>query len=192
MESDFVCSGWPDPGRPRQPCPKTSYARSADAMRSGLVAKARNLEARGRPRPCPPDLAADSPFHPDNTDALEGIARDYKLTGKEDKADEALLSTAPRSVPTIPTSPGSRPCRPPADDELRKAGDLRRMVSRADIAHRYSFLDPQEWGPANSHHTMQVGSIGQAAFPTLRGAWSCLSHALSCADAEGRGPACAR
>ena len=64
-----------------------------------------------------------------------------------------------------------------ADPRLRAV--FRRMVSRADIAHRYSFLDAQK-GPANFRRTTRMRFIGQAASPTRRGAWSCLSRTPRC------------
>jgi tetratricopeptide (TPR) repeat protein len=69
---------------------KSSGSVSADATRAGLAVKARDLEARGRA-----DLAVQIWQQillsaPDNAEALAGVARDFKLTGNEEKADAAL------------------------------------------------------------------------------------------------------
>jgi hypothetical protein len=53
-------------------------------------------------------------------------------------------------------------------DDPRLRTVFRRMVSRADIAHRYSFLD--------SHYMTRASFIGEATLPTPRGVWSCLSR----------------
>ncbi len=110
-------------------------------MRSGLVAKARNLEARGRP-----DLALQIWQQillstPDNTDALEGIARDYKLTGKEDKADEALsqLRHVSPNDPNIARI-ASMSATSGSNDELRKAGDLAKQGNNAEAMRIYRQL----------------------------------------------------
>ena len=50
-----------------------------------------------------------------------------------------------------------------ADPRLRTV--FRRMVSRADIAHRYSFLDPQRGAPANSRRMTRMSFIGLGNFP---------------------------
>ncbi len=60
---------------------KKSAPNSAEATRASLEAKARALEARGRP-----DMAAQEwqqilLSDPNNVEALAGLARDYKLMG---------------------------------------------------------------------------------------------------------------
>jgi alpha-pyrone synthase len=64
-----------------------------------------------------------------------------------------------------------------ADPRLRTV--FRRMVSRADITHRYSFLDPHKGsGQFSSHDAHEFYRPGSS--PTRRGVWSCLSRALRC------------
>ena len=64
-----------------------------------------------------------------------------------------------------------------ADPRLRTI--FRRMVSRANIAHRYSFLDPQKGsGQFSSLDANEFYRLGN--FPTPRGVWSCLSRARRC------------
>jgi alpha-pyrone synthase len=48
-----------------------------------------------------------------------------------------------------------------ADPRLRPV--FRRMVSRADIAHRYSFLDPQKGSPHDAHEFYRLGSVPDTA-----------------------------
>ena len=120
---------------------KSSPPASADSMRAGLVAKARNLEARGRP-----DLALQiwqqiALSAPDNAEALAGVARCYKLSGNEQKADEALgrLRRVNPSDPNIArieamqTTSGS-------SEELRKAGDLAKQGNNVDAMRIYRQL----------------------------------------------------
>jgi tetratricopeptide (TPR) repeat protein len=73
------------------------------------VDKARALESRGRP-----DMAVQLwqqilLSDPNNTEALAGLARDYKLMGAADKSDEALDRLRREQVPTTRTLPKSRP-----------------------------------------------------------------------------------
>ena len=68
----------------------SSVASSAQADRAVLADKARALEARGRP-----DMAIQLWQQillsaPENTEALAGLAKDYKLTGSNDLAEQAL------------------------------------------------------------------------------------------------------
>jgi tetratricopeptide (TPR) repeat protein len=110
-------------------------------MRVGLVAKARNLEARGRA-----DLALQIWQQillstPDDVEALEGLARDYKLTGHEDMADEALAHlrrVSPNDpniarIQAMPVSSGS-------NEELRKAGDLAKQGNNEEAMRIYRQL----------------------------------------------------
>ena len=120
---------------------KSSGTASADATRTSLAVKARDLEARGRA-----DLALQIWQQillsaPDNAEALAGLARDYKLTGDEQNADAALLRLR-RAHPndpniarieTMSSTSGS-------SDELRQAGDLARQGRNDDAMRIYRQL----------------------------------------------------
>jgi tetratricopeptide (TPR) repeat protein len=120
---------------------KSSTLASADAMRAGLAAKAHNLEARGRY-----DLALQIWQQillsaPDNTEALEGLARDYKLTGNAEQADQALVRlrrVSPNDpniarIQAMSVSSGS-------NQELRQAGDLAKQGKNDDAMRIYRQL----------------------------------------------------
>jgi tetratricopeptide (TPR) repeat protein len=97
---------------------------TADATRGILVDKAHALESRGRP-----DMAIQIwqqilLSDPRNTEALAGLARDYKLTGS-DKAGEALeqLRAVNPKDPNIPKIEALASTRTQSE-ELRRAGEL--------------------------------------------------------------------
>jgi len=76
-----------------------------------------------------------------------------------------------------------------ADPRLRLV--FRRMVSRANIAHRYSFLDPQkDPGQFSSQAAHEFYRLGN--FPNTAQRMELFEQERSGADEEGGGPACAR
>jgi tetratricopeptide (TPR) repeat protein len=99
-----------------------------DQTRLILVEKARALEARGRP-----DMAIQLwqqilLSDPKNTDALAGLAKDYKLIGNKAQSDEALdrlraISPNDPSIGRIASMTSTRV----QSDRLREAGELARQ-----------------------------------------------------------------
>jgi tetratricopeptide (TPR) repeat protein len=103
------------PGSPTDP----------EHTRQVLVANARALEARGRP-----DMAIQIwqqilLSDPNNTEALAGLARDYKLRGSTKEADQALekLRAVNPNDPNIPRIEALTSTHVQSDD-LRRAGQL--------------------------------------------------------------------
>src|ERR1035438_10359498 len=103
-------------------------AGSANATRGVLVQKAHALESRGRP-----DMAiqiwqqillSDTK----NTEALAGLAKDYKLTGALDKSSAALgqlreINPRDPNIPKIEAMVSTRS----QSDALQRAGELARQ-----------------------------------------------------------------
>ncbi len=109
---------------------------SANDTRRILVDKAHALDTRGRP-----DMAIQLwqqilLSDPGSTEALAGLARDYKLIGSEDKAAEALerLRAANPNDPNIAKIQALSSTRVQSD-QLRQAGELARQ-GKADEAMR--------------------------------------------------------
>jgi tetratricopeptide (TPR) repeat protein len=116
-------------------------ANSAATERASLVDKAHALEARGRP-----DLAAQLWQQillsaPDNVEALEGMARAYKLMGNADQAGQALdrLRRVSPSDPNIARIE-SMASASVASDKLRQAGELARQGKNEDAMRIYRQL----------------------------------------------------
>ena len=141
---------------------KTSSSGSGQATRSALAIKARNLEARGRA-----DLALQIWQQillsaPGDAEALAGEARDYKLAGNGEKADEALaqlLRVNPRDpnlarIAAMPAASGS-------NEELEKAGQLASQGRNDDAMRIYRQL--------YGDHPPD-GDIGLGYYETLYGA----------------------
>jgi tetratricopeptide (TPR) repeat protein len=115
---------------------KNSVANSAEAARASLEAKARALEARGRP-----DMAAQEwqqilLSEPNNVEALAGLARDYKLMGSSDLANQTLdrlrkVSPNDPNIAKIEAMPSTQV----ASGQLRQAGELAQQ-GRVDDAMR--------------------------------------------------------
>jgi tetratricopeptide (TPR) repeat protein len=134
---------------------------SAEATRAGLAVKARDLEARGRA-----DLALQIWQQillsaPDNAEALAGLARDYKLTGNEEKADAALarLRRVNPSDPNI-AKIQAMPVTSGSVEELRQAGDFAKHGRNDDAMRIYRRL--------YADHPPD-GDIGLAYYETLYG-----------------------
>jgi tetratricopeptide (TPR) repeat protein len=139
----------------------TSAANSAEAARAVLAEKARALEARGRP-----DMAIQLWQQillstPNNTDALAAMARDYKLIGSNDLANQTLerLRAINPSDPNIArieamvsTSTESQ--------QLSHAGELTRAGRNEDAMRIYRQLYGDQ--PPN-------GDIALAYYQTLYG-----------------------
>ncbi len=167
---------------------KSSGSASADATRAGLALKARDLEARGRA-----DLAVQIWQQillstPENAEALAGLARDYKLTGNEEKADAALARLR-RVNPNDPNIAkiASMPTTSGSVEELRQAGDLAKQ-GRNDEAmriYRQLYADHPPDGDiglayyrdALRHRQWQAGSHCRHAWPgRAQSRRSALSH----------------
>ncbi len=139
----------------------SSVANSANAARASLVEKARALEARGRP-----DMAIQLWQQillstPENTEALAALARDYKLIGSVDQANQALdrLRKISPNDPEIAkieamTSTSAE------SGQLRQAGELTRQGRNDDAMRIYRQLYGDQ--PPN-------GDIALAYYQTLYG-----------------------
>ena len=163
-----VCLMWTVPEIHAQ---KSSGSASADATRAGLVVKARDLEARGRA-----DLAVQIWQQillstPDSTEALAGVARDYKLTGNVEKA-EAALARLRRVNPNDPNIAKieSMPVTSGSDEPLRKAGELAKQGHNDDAMRIYRQL--------YGDHPPD-GDIGLAYYQTLYGTSSGKQEAIA-------------
>jgi tetratricopeptide (TPR) repeat protein len=115
---------------------KRPAASSPDETRKVLVEKAHALEARGRP-----DMAIQLwqqilLSDPKNTDALVGLAKDYKMIGSTDQSNAALarLRSVNPNDPNIAKIEGLTSTRQQSD-RLRQAGELARQ-GKAEQAMR--------------------------------------------------------
>jgi cellulose synthase operon protein C len=140
---------------------KSSAPESAEAARTLLAEKARALEARGRP-----DMAIQLWQQillstPNNTEALAGLARDYKLTGVSDKADQTLdrLRKINPNDPNIARIE-SMLSTSSQSEQLRHAGELARQGRNDEAMRIYRQLYGDQ--PPN-------GSIALAYYQTLYG-----------------------
>ncbi|HEV2483896.1 MAG TPA: tetratricopeptide repeat protein, partial [Terracidiphilus sp.] len=138
---------------------KKPVASTANTARSVLIDKARALESRGRP-----DMAVQLwqqilLSDPNNAEALAGVAKDFKLMGAADKANEALerLRKANPNDPNISRIEGLSSSHSESD-QLRYAGELARQ-GRADDAMR---IYRQVYGD----HPLD-GEIAMAYYQTL-------------------------
>ena len=154
---------------------KSSGSASADATRAGLAAKARDLEARGRA-----DLALQIWQQillsaPDNAEAIAGLARDYKLTGDEEKADAALMRLR-RDHPNDPNIAKieSMTITSGSVDELHRAGDLAKQGRNDDAMRIYRQLygdHPPDGDIALAYYQTLYGTASgkQEAIAGMRG-----------------------
>jgi len=117
---------------------KQPASSSAEKTRQVLAANARALDSRGRP-----DMAIQIwqqilLSDPNNAEALAGLARDYKLSGSNDKSDQALekLRAVNPNDPNIARIQGMTSNKSQSD-ELRRAGDLARQGRNADALRIY-------------------------------------------------------
>jgi len=170
-----VCLLWTvPPAHAQKSSASVSPSVSADATRAGLAVKARDLEARGRA-----DLALQIWQQillstPDNAEALAGLARDYKLTGDEQKAAVALLRLR-RAHPNDPNIARieSMSANGPGD-ELRQAGDLARQGRNDDAMRIYRRLyadHPPDGDVALAYYQTLYGTASgkQEAIAGMRG-----------------------
>jgi cellulose synthase operon protein C len=117
---------------------KQPASSSAEKTRQVLAANARALDARGRP-----DMAIQIwqqilLSDPNDTEALAGLARDYKLSGSSDKSDQILkkLRAVNPNDPDIARIQAMSTNKAQSDD-LRRAGDLARQGRNADAMRIY-------------------------------------------------------
>ena len=140
---------------------KLSNSNSADSVRANLADKARSLESRGRP-----DMAIQLWQQillstPNNSEALTGLARDYKLTGANDLANQTLdrLRRVNPNDPNI-SKIGNLSSTAAEIDQLRQAGELARQGRNDDAMRIYRQLYGDQ--PPN-------GDIALAYYQTLYG-----------------------
>ena len=153
---------------------KTSGANSADAARAILADKAHALEARGRP-----DIAIQLWQQvllstPDNTEALAGLARDYKLTGAAQQANETLdrlrkISPSDPNIARIEAMSSTKA----ESDQLRQAGELARQGRNEDAMRIYRQLygdQPPDGDIAFGYYQTLYGTASgkQAAIAGMR------------------------
>jgi tetratricopeptide (TPR) repeat protein len=140
---------------------KSPASEPADSARTLLAEEARALEARGRP-----DMAIQLWQQillstPDNAQALAALARDYKLAGNDDKANQTLdrlRRVSPRN-PEITRIEGMSSTSTQSD-QLRHAGELSRQGRNDDAMRIYRQL----YGDAPPN-----GDIALAYYETLYG-----------------------
>ncbi len=120
---------------------KPSSQTGADRTRQILITNARALESRGRP-----DMAIQLwqqilLSDPKNTDALAGLARDYKLSGQAAKSETTLeqLRTINPNDPNI-AKIQSLSSTTAQSDRLRQAGNLARQGKNEDAMRIYREL----------------------------------------------------
>jgi tetratricopeptide (TPR) repeat protein len=149
-------------------------AGSANATRGVLVQKAHALESRGRP-----DMAiqiwqqillSDTK----NTEALAGLAKDYKLTGAPEKSSEALsrLRSINPNDPNISKIEGMASVQSQSD-ALHKAGELARegKLDEAMRIYRELYGDhPPDGDIALAYYQTLAGTAGgkEAAVAGMR------------------------
>ena len=141
---------------------------TAEATRVVLIEKARALDSRGRP-----DMAVQLwqqilLSDPDNTEALAGEAKDFKLMGAADKSNQALarLRKVSPSDPNISRIEGLSSVHPESD-QLRQAGEFARQ-GKADEAmsiYRQVYGDHPPDGEIGMayYQTLYATATGKAA-----------------------------
>jgi tetratricopeptide (TPR) repeat protein len=146
---------------------QSKTAGSANATRAVLVQKAHALESRGRP-----DMAiqiwqqillSDNK----NTEALAGLAKDYKLTGAPEKSSEALdhLRGISPNDPNIAKIEAMASMRSQSD-ALHQAGDLARAGKLDDSMRIYRELygdRPPDGDIALAYYQTLAGTAGGKA-----------------------------
>jgi len=155
-----------------------SAAGTADGSRSALAEKAHALESRGRP-----DMAVQLwqqilLSSPNNPEALAGLAKDYKLMGTADKANEALdrLRKANPNDPNIARIEALSSTKTQSD-QLRTAGELARQ-GRPDDAMR---IYRQLYGDRPPEGEIAVAYF-QTLFATATGKAAAIAGMRSLAD----------
>jgi tetratricopeptide (TPR) repeat protein len=139
----------------------SSAAGSAEASRANIAEKARALESRGRP-----DMAIQLwqqilLSDPQNTDALAGLAKDYKLIGSDALANQTLdrlraISPNDPDIARIQSMSSSSQ----ENEQLRQAGELTRQGRNDDAMRIYRQLYNDQ--PPN-------GDVALAYYQTLYG-----------------------
>ena len=146
---------------------KKPVANTPEAARANLEAKARALEARGRP-----DMAAQLWQQillstPENTEAMAGLARDYKLMGSADLSNQALdrlrkVNPKDPNIARIEAMPSTLV----ASSQLRHAGELAQQGRFDDAMRIYRQLygdHPPEGDIALAYYKTLYGtSAGKA------------------------------
>ena len=140
---------------------------SAATTRSILIGKAHALDARGRP-----DMAIQLwqqilLSDPANAEALAGLARDLKLTGSADKANEALnkLRQVSPNDPNIGKIQALTSTRVQSD-QLRQAGEMARAgkVEEAMRIYRQLYGDhPPDGDIALAYYQTLYGTVNGKA-----------------------------
>ena len=148
---------------------KKPVANSAEATRANLEAKARALEARGRP-----DMAAQLwqqilLSDPNNAEALAGLAKDYKLMGDADNVQRRLWIVCADVSPNDPNIAKieAMPSTQAASGQLRQAGELAQQGKLDDAMRIYRQLygdHPPDGDIALAYYKTLYGtSTGKAA-----------------------------
>ena len=147
----------------------------AEHTRQVLIANARALEARGRP-----DMAIQLwqqilLSDPNNTQALAGLARDYKLSGSVKESDQTLnkLRAINPNDPAI-AEIEALPTTHAQNDLLRQAGDLARQGKNDEAMNVYRQLygdHPPDGDIALAYYETMYGATGgkEAAVAGMRG-----------------------
>ena len=159
----------------------SSVAGSTDAARASIAQKALALESRGRP-----DMAIQLwqqilLSDPRNTNALAGLARDYKLIGSDTLANQTLdrLRAINPNDPEIARIQ-SMSSSSQESEQLRQAGELTRQGRNDDAMRIYRQLYGDQ--PPN-------GDIALAYYQTLYGTASGKQQAIAGMRAlAGRNP----
>ncbi len=149
----------------------SSVAGSAQTARASIAEKARALESRGRP-----DMAIQLwqqilLSDPQNTDALAGLAKDYKLIGSDALANQTLdrlraISPNDPDIARIQSMSSSSQ----ETEQLRQAGDLTRQGRNDDAMRIYRQLYGDQ--PPN-------GDVALAYYQTLYGTASGKQQAIA-------------
>ena len=149
----------------------SSVANSAQAARASIAEKALALESRGRP-----DMALQLwqqilLSDPQNTDALAGLAKDYKLIGSDALANQTLdrLRAINPNDPNIARIQ-SMSSSAQESEQLRQAGELTRQGRNDDALRIYRQLYGDQ--PPN-------GDIALAYYQTLYGTASGKQQAIA-------------
>ena len=149
----------------------SSVAGSAQTARASIAEKARALESRGRP-----DMAIQLwqqilLSDPQNTDALAGLAKDYKLIGSDALANQTLdrlraISPNDPDIARIQSMSSSSQ----ETEQLRQAGELTRQGRNDDAMRIYRQLYGDQ--PPN-------GDVALAYYQTLYGTASGKQQAIA-------------
>ena len=142
----------------------STAATSAESTRASIAEKARALESRGRP-----DMAIQLwqqilLSDPQNTDALAGLAKDYKLIGSDALANQTLdrlraISANDPDIARIQSMSSSSK----ENEQLRQAGELTRQGRNDDAMRIYRQLyndQPPDGDIALAYYQTLYGATG--------------------------------